>query len=185
MSMSFESCVAFYCAPTLAGIKPSNLFTWRHVKKDDSRGHIDNLKRKFAGSELSVETLCECSHYSLVFIYRREMLENTIKAPEVTAFLSDFGYPGSGGLAPSLDRLKARTENGGGFPHEIGIFLGYPLHDVKGFIKAPDRRCRLSGEWKVYANESETEKIFDRIRKCRDEIYRRFTNGSDIASLMA
>lgn len=185
MGRSFESYVAFHCAPTLAGIKPSNLFTWHHVKKEDARGYVSGLTEKFAGTDLKIETLCECEHYSLILIYRKSMLESSFDQPEVRDFLSGFGYPKEDCLACCLKKLKSRIVPRDAFPHEIGVFLGYPLHDVAGFISAPEKRCALCGEWKVYANEFEASKLFESFKKCRAEVYRRFEDGSDIAELMA
>lgn len=185
MGTSFESYVAFHCAPTLAGIKQSNLFTWHHVKKGGAEECVADLRKKFTGSDLSVEILCQCEHYTLILVYRENMLNRTINRPEVRNFLSDFGYTEDLELPSCLEKLKSRIVPRGAFPHEIGVFLGYPLHDVAGFISSPEKRCALSGEWKVYENESEASKIFERFKKCRADIYQRFTNGSGIADLMA
>ena len=35
-----------------------------------------------------------------------------------------------------------------GFPHEIGLVLGYPPVDVEGFIKKEGRDFLYSGYWK-------------------------------------
>lgn len=44
-----------------------------------------------------------------------------------------------------LDTLAGRIQNAGGeFPHEIGLFLGYPLGDVKGFIK---HKAKTASVW--------------------------------------
>lgn len=185
MGKSFESHVAFHCAPTLAGIKPSNIFTWHHVQMNNAQGHVAELTRKFANSNLTIITLCECSHHSLILVYRSDMLEKYISKPEISAFLSGLDYPAHQGLDRCLERLKARIAPKDTFPHEIGVFLGYPLHDVTGFINSPGKSCALRGEWKVYKNESETARLFTRFRKCRTILYQRFMNGSDIVELMA
>lgn len=185
MGKSFESYVAFYCAPTLAGIKPSNLFTWRHSGKGRAKTHLDSLREKIVMSDLTADILCECRQYSLILVYRWDMLEQTVSAPEVRDFLSGYGYPSNGGLGAYLEKLKSRIMPHSTFPHEIGVFLGYPLNDVTGFIDSPGKRCTLCGEWKVYENEQETSKLFARYKKCRTVLYERFINGSDIADLVA
>lgn len=185
MVMSFESNVAFHCAPTLAGIKPSNLFTWRHTEKEDSKKHIAGLAEKFSGSGIDIQTLCECDRYSLILVYRGETLEKLINKPEVRDFLRGFGYPKEMGLRGCLEKLKTRFTPHDDFPHEIGIFLGYPLHDVTAFIHSPHRSCVLSGEWKVYENEKDACVLFKRFKQCRAELYARFLNGSDLAELVA
>ncbi len=69
------------------------------------------------------------------------------------------------------------------FPHEIGIFLDYPLGDVIGFIKNSGQNYKCAGCWKVYCNECETLKLFHKYRKCRD-IYRSlWQNGRSVVQL--
>lgn len=55
------------------------------------------------------------------------------------------------GLAALLRHLRRRLLWREGFPHEIGLFLGYPPEDVQGFLADPGGgRCKLCGHWKVY-----------------------------------
>ena len=42
------------------------------------------------------------------------------------------GYPVSDGVEAMLTHLGARLA-GAEFPHEVGLFLGYPAADVEGF----------------------------------------------------
>ena len=55
----------------------------------------------------------------------------------------------------------------------IGIFLGYPLEDVQGFIAEPKATSKICGYWKVYHNVDEKQKLFERFKKCTDCICRR------------
>ena len=70
-----------------------------------------------------------------------------------------------------LALLKKRFEASEDFPHEIGIFLDYPLGDVIGFIQNGGQNYKCSGCWKVYCNECEALKMFQKYHKCR-EVYR-------------
>lgn len=185
MDMSFESNVAFHCAPTLAAIKPSNLFTWRHAQRGCVKECIAQLTHKLSGRGIIVETLREYRDYTLILVYREDMLEHAVNQPDIRDFLSYFGYTESMDLRGCLRQLKARVRDCGDFPHEIGIFLGYPLYDVAAFINSPHKRCSLCGEWKVYENEDYASRLFERFRKCRAELYARFVNGNDIAELVA
>ena len=56
------------------------------------------------------------------------------------------------------------------FPHEIGLFLGYPPKDVKGFIEEGPRCAKCTGCWQVYGDEEKALKTFERYRKCT-EVY--------------
>ena len=48
--------------------------------------------------------------------------------------LKENGYPESPGRCVSY--LRGRLAESGEFPHEVGLFLGYPPEDVSGFIKS-------------------------------------------------
>lgn len=52
------------------------------------------------------------------------------------------------------------------FPHEIGIFLDYPLQDVKGFIENKGKNSKYNGLWKVYGDKDASMKLFEKYRKC-------------------
>ena len=67
-----------------------------------------------------------------------------------------------------LALLKKRFEAAEAFPHEIGIFLDYPLGDVIGFIQNSGQNYKCSGCWKVYCNECEALKMFQKYHKCRE-----------------
>ena len=54
---------------------------------------------------------------------------------EIKTFIRNFGYDDIN-LAKCLNRLAIRLKVDD-FPHEIGLVLGYPLDDVKAFIKNP------------------------------------------------
>ena len=73
--------------------------------------------------------------------------------------------------------------NSSEFPHEIGLFLGYPLTDVKGFINSAD--YKYIGYWKVYSHVPQTLCTFDRYKKCTQELKRRFCQGERIEQLLA
>lgn len=67
-------------------------------------------------------------------------------------------------------------EGEGEFPHEIGLFLGYPLCDVRGFIEdARGGVCLGCGYWKVYGEVEEREKLFKGTSAARGAYAKRWT----------
>nr|WP_243688156.1 DUF3793 family protein [Geotalea toluenoxydans] len=69
----------------------------------------------------------------LLLLYRPDALANLLEKPAVRAILARAGYAEEVALPQVLARF-ARCLAADGFPHEIGIFLGYPLKDVVGFM---------------------------------------------------
>ena len=84
----------------------------------------------------------------LVYVYRKKQLEVSLNRPGVAKFLKKYGYE-STEIKYALSRLKSRIGENNEFPHEIGIFLDYPLGDVIGFIVNQGRNFKCAGCWKV------------------------------------
>ena len=83
----------------------------------------------------------------------------------------------------AISHLIERLEENGTFPHEIGLFLGYPLDDVIGFIVNKGKNCHCIGCWKVYCNKEEAERTFCKYKKCTDVYNRLWRNGRSIQKL--
>ena len=90
-----------------------------------------------------------------------------MQRPCVHKFLAQLGYR-EFGVVDCIERLKNRFGAGGEFPHEIGLFLGYPLADVIGFIENAGRNCKCNGYWKVYSDECEAARLFAKFRHCKN-----------------
>ena len=117
-----------------------------------------------------------------MYVCRKQRLQERLDDQEVQSFLGKYGYVQKD-ADYALQRLKERLAKAEGFPHEIGVFLDYPLEDVVGFIENAGQNYKCSGCWKVYCNECETRKLFAKYKKCR-EVYRRLWNqGRDIRTL--
>ena len=59
-----------------------------------------------------------------------------------------------------------RLAEKGDFPHEIGLFIGYPPHDVRAFIENGAKNCKCVGCWKVYGDVEAAKRQFARFKKC-------------------
>ncbi len=98
------------------------------------------------------------------------------------AFLAEQGYPDLR-VEPAVDLLCARLAQGGAFPHEIGLFLGYPIDDVVAFIAHKGRDCLCCGCWKCYTDAEAAQKAFCRFRKCTSVYKRLFACGENARSV--
>ena len=65
-----------------------------------------------------------------------------------------------------ITELIKRLEDNGEFPHEIGLFLGYPPEDVEGFIKNGAAGAKCVGTWKVYGDVETAQRRFAQYKKC-------------------
>lgn len=165
------------CAATLAGMKAGSIFNVSFPGEEDLQTWIRNLNQNLCLSGLVLYPLRSGEGSALILLFRVSQMDAILKEERVRELLSENGYPG-GSLYADLAHLRARIEDRSGeFPHEIGIFLGYPLCDVKGFIEHRGRNCKLCGIWKVYGDEKEAAARFARYERCREVYWRLWITG--------
>lgn len=175
----FNEKLAFHSAPTLLGIKcaslislPSNKFKLKyHCSFFNSKASVKGLKSR---------VLCECKNRSLMLVYNERLLSKRLAEKETISMLANCGYPQNSTLEEKLDFLAKRIKGCNDFPHEIGIFLDYPIEDVKGFIENNGENFKLCGFWKVYDNEEKARKTFSNYKKCRNFLCGKLNEGTDI-----
>ena len=129
---------------------------------------------------------CVRTHRYLVYVYRESKLRAVLAQPQVRDFLCKEGYAlpeQSGDYAPLLRQLSRRLCCEADFPHEIGVFLGYPLHDVVGFIENAGRNFTCCGCWKAYGDPSAAQRHFAQLNKCTAVYLRLFRSGTPIQRL--
>ncbi len=170
-----ELSIGRHCGVTFAGLKPASLV---NLRKGD-RVTIARLARCFRRKGFSFMILKETDERQTVYIYHNERLQQALFSDEVRAFLTERGYRFES-VDEALGELKERMK--GDFPHEIGVFLGYPLKDVRGFIEDP-HGGKLSGFWKVYSDEDAAERTFERYRRCSACICRLMQNGKSLTQI--
>lgn len=171
-----------YCAPTLAGIKTGSLFSLRHDDSDYVKNIISQYNKELNHKDVFIKLLSIFDDRALIYVYRGKSLENDIADEEAADVLSCYGYDCSD-CDKCIKRLSERIEEVDDFPHEIGLFLGYPIDDVKGFIKNGGQNCKFCGCWKVYCNESEARKKFAKFKKCTQVYRKMYGNGTSIIRL--
>ena len=169
-----EFSIGRHCGVTFAGLKPASL-----VSIDRREGNVlAHLSDKFRAKGFYFVILGGYDRL-LVYVYHYERLQKLLLSREVKAFLYTLGYTYTS-AEEAVGQLKERMP--GKFPHEIGVFLGYPLSDVRGFISDPNG-CILCGCWKVYSNVAEAERTFERYRRCSACICRQMQQGKSLTQI--
>jgi hypothetical protein len=116
-----------------------------------------------------------------ILIYDKTSVTNILKCQEIRSLLKTYGYTDLDNTDFVLNHLYRRLKSIN-FPHEIGVFLGIPLHDVEGFIQRSEP-CLFSGYWKVYSEASYAKEIFELYDKSKALVSNCILNGNDIRSL--
>ena len=147
---------------------------------------LARISMKLHNTNISLIILCTCKKRHLVMVYRAKELEEHLRSKEVSDYLREFGYRRDDFIS-NLIRLHQRM-NGfynkmKEFPHEVGVFLGYPICDIKGFLENKGERYLHSGYWKIYGNLEETRKKFLSYDEAREIAIDEFLSGRELESI--
>lgn len=179
---AFEKEIIRHCSPTLAGMKTGNLFSYPVTDYCQLIDEITTWNNSLNFRGVYFEILKINASRVLIYVYRKNRLFHDLSCPKVRRFLDETGYP-TDEIESCLKFLSLRIQNSIEFPHEIGLFLSYPFEDVEGFISHEGRNCKLCGYWKVYNNEHEKIRLFNKYKKCTQKYYQCLLNGSSILRL--
>lgn len=173
-----EELIVRHCAPTLANLKTGSLFVCPIADRPSFFSSLRSLNELLVPKGLRALPLRIREYSALVYLYRPSRLKKDLENPAAVKILQDHGYSCYGKCLPRLiERIRASEE----FPHEIGLFLGYPPEDVQGFLD--HRPCKCSGCWKVYGDENKAKKTFDLYKKCERVYCQQLARGIDIKRL--
>lgn len=166
-------------APTLAKIKPSSVLC---LDKD-----YEQLRAELAASDIKLTELYVCKDKPVIMLYNAELLQKSLNAKKAKSLLKKYGYPQSYNVEDYIDRLSERLneykDKRAGFPHEIGVFLGYPVEDVQDFIEKGGKLCHFCRYWKVYnrpAKAYRTSRIYEEVSQKMLNLYQ---NGYELKDL--
>ena len=141
----------------------TNFYRTANVHRADRRDGIDcTFEQTIGCSSIAVS-------YTHLDVYKRQLLKKC-------------GYE-STDADYALRHLRGRLENNEDFPHEIGLFLGYPLGDVIGFVENEGRNSLCCGCWKVYCNECEALQTFRKFKKCTEVYTHLWNQGKSVLQL--
>lgn len=180
--MQFE--LVAQCAPFLKGMRKASVL---NVEKE----WVRELYRLIGPTDISCRILVVRGNRCLALFYRKEGLREALLKQGVRQFLLEYGYEDEE-LDQNITRLSVRMNRYSrdeiAFPHEIGVFLDYPLEDVKAFIQNNGKESLFTGYWKVYHNPERAKLTFLAYDKARDSAVNEFLIGkavSEIAKISA
>ena len=125
----FESVMGYHCSPVLMGMKPANLVSFSKEKMPELPEIISDYEESLEREGIRMEIICGCRKHYLLLVYRPDMLQEYLAQDEARNLLLQDGYNIDGSLDEMIARLKERFFHKTEFPHEIGLFLGYPIQE--------------------------------------------------------
>lgn len=177
-----EEMIIRHCAPTLAGIKTGNIFCCDYNTKEELWVFLRGLNQKLVKKGLRVLPLRLENGRAMIYVFRPNRLKKDLAHGTATRLLNERNY-----TTHSTDRcvleLMAQLKCHAEFPHEIGLFLGYPPEDVDGFIENGAANSKYTGLWKVYGNVDAAIKTFAKYKKCTDVYSTHYAKGRSIERL--
>lgn len=171
-----------HCSPTLAGLKTGNLFNCPYTDKEELLRSLRSLNRRLRPKGVRIIPMNLFDNKVLLYLYRPNRLKHDLEETQIASLLAEYGYavdhPGK-----CVVQLSRRLRGMGQFPHEIGLFLSYPVEDVCGFMKSPGEGYKCIGCWKVYGDEQRAKKQFAKFQKCTNIYCAQAAQGKSIEQL--
>ncbi|MCD8331143.1 MAG: DUF3793 family protein [Oscillospiraceae bacterium] len=175
-----EETLVRQCAPTLAGLKTGSLFSVAVPPGQELYQGVKSLNQRLGPKGLRLLPVRRRRERLLLYLYRSDLLRRDLEDRSACLLLEELGYPCP--LAGQcVARMVRRVRECPDFPHEVGLFLGYPPEDVRGFME--HRNCKLTGCWKVYGDPQKAQEIFRRYRQCTAVYCRRWRAGASLEQL--
>lgn len=171
-----------YCAPTLAGIKTASLFTCPYTCVNELRSTVRNLNKRLVPKGLRLLPLRMNETKALMYVYRPSGLQRDLSHQTADRLLKAQGYC-TGSCENCIAQLVRKLESCEHFPHEIGLFLGYPPEDVAGFMENKACGCKCTGCWKVYGDVESAKRKFHQFHKCSRIYQQCWENGHSLEQL--
>jgi hypothetical protein len=168
------SYIVGYIAATIARKKPATLMTLSKIHNMLFELWDKFSKELFYTNHIDYHELRRNNISRTILFYHGPKMEELLNEKEIKQFLSDQGYK-TDSLENVLSTLKNRYssfQSSQMFPHEIGIFLGIPLKDVKGFMKLSSLpRAKISGKrWVIYGDLEISLEVMEEYKEAESKV---------------
>lgn len=159
------------CSPTMAGLKTGNLFCCDAKSREELNRSVRDFNSRLVKKGIKFLPLRYRNGRALIYVYRPKNLTNDLNDSGASKILKSKNYPVESCekcIVELIKRLRTQQD----FPHEIGLFLGYPPADVYGFMRCGSEKSKCVGTWRVYGDEAGARRRFESFKKCTD-VYKR------------
>lgn len=182
--MTFESLLIRFSSASLCGIKSASLLSVDEQWFNKYQSKIKELNSELFVYDRFIVPILRNKDRILLFVYDKNLLQQNLKKPEIKNYLVQKGYPKNATFDLCLSIFFAKLQNELDFPHEIGVFLGYPLEDVIGFEKNLGLNCKYCNVWKVYGDVKSAQKTCAMYAECKILCQKWLTQGNSIIDLI-
>lgn len=169
----FDFSLAQHCTPAMCGLKVSNLMSFDRERYPNLEELLEDVCRRCKHT-FSAQVVKENCKRCWVLIYREEQLRRHLAKKENQDLMRQFGYQGECNLCQYIEYLKEKLK-GEKFPHEIGVYLGYPKNDILHFVAGS--KPKYVGYWKVYDDVEAAKRTFHSYESVREKVLSEMESG--------
>lgn len=172
-------------APLLKGVKLSCIFVIQAV-------YLNMILNELKDTPISLRVLCKSEGRYTIMLYRKDCLKTYLDQQHIRTFLKQYGYQTyqenletqfNNWMSLLEKRVSYFHQKEGTFPHEIGVFLGYPMQDVLGFIENAGENYILNGYWKVYSDAKAAKARFQSYDAAKIETVNEIYAGKSLREI--
>lgn len=148
--------------PVILGSKPSEIL---NISSKDKEKEIKLQKIEAFFSKcfkISYNVISTPDGGIRILFVNEESLAKILENKKCINFLKFLGYPSYTHLKEYINILVEKLHSQE-FPHEIGIFLGYPLKDVVGFMGYGNYKFYKTKYWRIYGDPSISAIVYNRF----------------------
>jgi hypothetical protein len=163
------------CSEVLAGVKPANLISIVNRTRPCGRNlyqiwqhHQTELTTHL--NKLNIIVLKSRSQALLLLCFNNDHLERHLAHVGIRSMLQKAGYKNGASCEELVTELCCRIDMDDSFPHEIGLFIGYPAKDVAAFMGMVNLPFACQGLWRIYGNPTQSLELAERYRCCRQRM---------------
>lgn len=169
--------------PVFLGSKPSEIISVPFYDANRSE-KLDDINRYFSKCrKIEYKVICKENKATKVLFINRDALSKKLSCKKCQNFLKYLGYPKDVSVDSCLSHLVEKL-NGNDFPDEIGIFLGYPIKDVVGFMGYGNYTVSNTKYWRIYGDPKPSEDLYSKFLYHRSKM-RNLLKTKNLDSILA
>ncbi len=184
----FKFKILYHLAATMTGIKPITIMRFKvpqpaFKKCSSCTRQWREISRHFQGQQaLGMRLLDHNQRGESMIFYHHEACRRLLLIPRVKAFLREqgLGYGTETIDNPErfIDYCLKEFRQTGSLPVEMGLFMGIPLKDVKGYIKADKNDHVMTAGWRIYGQAYPSLALANLYRRLRQYAVRAYFKHS-------
>ena len=150
----------------ILGSKPAEIINVPG-SKEDKKIKLSQIEAFFSNcSRITYRIITTHDGGKRVLFINEKSMEKVLVNKRCINFLKFVGYSSDYELNDYMDELVFRLQSEE-FPHEIGVFLGYPLKDVLGFMGYGKNELVEVKNWRIYGDKEISYEVYNNFMRDR------------------